>query len=739
MSQIAKVVVEIALDREFDYLIPAHLADSVVIGSQVVIPFGHRKIYGYVIGLAAQSARADLKPIIDLAAPKPLITDRILELAKWMADYYATPLEQVLKTILPSPVRSRKAKHKEQRLVRVIADQAMAVDLDRLKRRSPKQAAVLDFLRTHGQAAMPVLTRDLGATTAMIRSMEKKGWVGVDSENVDRNPFQNQQVLPTQPFALMPQQQDALDTIKKAVDTGDPSVVLLFGVTGSGKTEVYLQALQYVRQQGKGAIILVPEISLTPQTVERFRSRFAEGIAVLHSHLSIGERHDEWHRIRDGRAQIAIGARSALFAPIENLGLIIVDEEHEHTYKQEEAPRYHARDMAVVRGRMERCPVILGSATPSLESYCNVLRGKYTMSRLPHRVDHRQMPVLRIVDMRADKEKEGRVNVLSQILREAIQLRLDRGEQTILFLNRRGYSTSLVCPSCGYVAQCEHCSVAMTYHKKADELRCHICGSTRKVPARCPESACGDPAFRFAGVGTQKVEDIVSRVFPRAQVERMDSDTMTRKDSYGRILGDFRSGKIDILLGTQMIAKGLDYPNVTLVGVINADTTLHMPDFRASERAFQLLTQVAGRAGRGDVAGEVIVQTFTPFHPSIQAARRLDYDGFYDQEIAYRKELSYPPFSHLVCLTVRGPVEQAVSYAADQLISKLKPALSNQVMVGGPSPAPLARIKGLYRYQIMFRAPTTARITSALKPLLRSFKWPPKVHCAVDIDALSIL
>jgi primosomal protein N' (replication factor Y) len=370
--------------------------------------------------------------------------------------------------------------------------------------------------------------------------------------------------------------------------------ILLFGVTGSGKTEVYLQGIQHALDQGKGAIMLVPEISLTPQTLERFRGRFGNEIAVLHSHLSEGERHDEWHRIRSGKARIVVGARSALFAPVENLGVILVDEEHEGSYKQEEAPRYHARDVAVMRGKMHKAAVVLGSATPSVESYHNALRGKYELVRLSRRVDDRQMPNLRIIDMRLDSGVSGKPGILSRDLVDAVRLRMDRGEQTMLFLNRRGFSTSMICPTCGHVATCPNCSVSLTFHKHAGELRCHYCGEAQRVPDRCPNAECRDPAFKFSGTGTERVESIIRQCFPHAVIQRMDRDTMTAKDSYRKVLGDFRTGKIDILVGTQMIAKGLHFPNVTLVGVINADTTLNIPDFRAAERTLQLLIQVAG-------------------------------------------------------------------------------------------------------------------------------------------------
>ncbi|MGH7993974.1 MAG: replication restart helicase PriA, partial [Limisphaerales bacterium] len=504
-------------------------------------------------------------------------------------------------------------------------------------------------------------------------------------------------------------------------------VFLLHGVTGSGKTEVYLQALAHALEQGKGAIVLVPEISLTPQTVERFKARFSSGrlqtlVAVLHSRLSAGERHDEWHKIRQGRARIVIGARSAIFAPVEPLGLIIVDEEHEHTYKQEEAPRYHARDVAIMRGQMENAVVVLGSATPSLESYYNCQKGKYTLLELPERVDNQKMPHVRVVDMRQAAKEKG-PPIFSPQLKEAITRRLERGEQTILFLNRRGYSTALQCPKCGFVANCPNCSLALTYHRPEQKLRCHLCGFMDAVPAVCPNMKCKNPAIRFAGTGTQKVEETLAKLFPNARVRRMDADTMKRKDDYRKTLGDFRTGKTDILVGTQMIAKGLHFPNVTLVGIIYADLALHQPDFRAGERTFQLLTQVAGRAGRGDVEGEVFVQAFTPFHPAIQYARRHDFTGFYEQEIEFREQLKYPPVSRIALLTLRGRNEDKVKFSAGHLRKVLESTVHSpqptvgwggaksdcglktvdfrDLVIAGPAPAPLLRAEQFYRYQIM--------------------------------------
>jgi primosomal protein N' (replication factor Y) len=519
------------------------------------------------------------------------------------------------------------------------------------------------------------------------------------------------------------------------------SVFLLHGVTGSGKTEVYLQALAHTLEQGKGAIVLVPEIALTPQTVERFKARFSSGplqttVAVLHSHLSAGERHDEWHKIRQGRARIVIGARSAIFAPVDPLGLIVVDEEHEQTYKQEEAPRYQARDVAIVRGRMEGATVVLGSATPSMESYYNCAKGKYTLLTMLERADDKKMPRVRIIDMRQTLRKGSVIPIFSPQLQEGIAQRLERKEQVILFLNRRGYSTSLQCPLCGFVAGCPNCSVSLTYHRQEQKLRCHICNHSEPVPPACPNANCRNPQIRYAGLGTQKVEDILGKLFPQARTVRMDSDALKRKDDFRRILGDFRIGKIDILVGTQMIAKGLHFPNVTLVGIIFADMALHHPDFRAGERTFQLLTQVAGRAGRGDVEGEVVVQAFTQFHPAIQYARRHDFTGFYGQELEFREQLKYPPFSRIALLTLKGRNEEKVKFSSDHLKRELDGLLAGfkDLILAGPAPAPLLRAETFYRYQIMLRVQRMTALSQRLARLSRTLVLPEDVTLSIDVD-----
>jgi len=734
---IAKVVVDLALDREFDYRIPPQLADAVRVGSRVAVPFGRRHAQGYVVGLAETSAYGQLKEIGEVVGKKPLLSDKMLELTRWMGRYYCCPVELCVKCALPEVVRKAQISWKERQYVKpgTISPEDMA----KLRKRAPKQARVLDILaKSEGMFAAKLVERaDTDAAT--IKRLAAKGYVVVTDKADERDPFGGEVFLPTEPLALTAEQAESLALCKQAIDEpGKP--VLIHGVTGSGKTEIYLQAIDHALHQGKDSIVLVPEISLTPQTVERFRARFpGQEITVLHSHLSAGERHDQWHKIRDGRSHIVIGARSAVFAPVQALGLIVVDEEHETSYKQEEAPRYNARDLAVMRGQFERAAVVLGSATPSLESFYNAQRGRYALSTLSHRVDHKKMPLMRIVDMRLEAIRTKGMYVLSRRLRDAIQARLDKNEQVILFLNRRGYATHMFCPKCGYVGMCPNCSVALTYHRQAGQLNCHLCGYTAGAPKACPNPECRDPAIRFAGMGTEKVESAIQNAFPKARVQRMDSDMMTRKSLYREILGAFRVGKIDILVGTQMIAKGLHFPSVTLVGIIHADMALHLPDFRAGERTFQLLVQVAGRAGRGDVEGEVIVQTFTPHKEAIQFARQHDYCGFYEYEIDARRPFHFPPFSRVVCLTLRSRSEEKAKFIGAALERDLKKKAGADVVIGELAAAPLARVQGQYRYQIILRTGRILELTAVIAQVTGSMKLPDDVTLAIDVDPISLL
>ena len=757
---IARVSLEIALRKEFDYLIPPELEGKVDVGSRVQVPFGARKILGVVTAVAEESAHAKLKSIVKVIGAQTLVTPKVLALARWIADYYCCAPEIALKSVLPEVVRKEKSGWRERLFVRALPSSG---DFPKLPKR---QLEVWHILEERRELPLTELLELAGTTASTVRRLEDRGLVAITAEISERDPYAGEHILATQPIVMNEAQTAALDVIKGAMNRSEDgglkmedgkgrpfsilhspsSTFLLHGVTGSGKTEIYLQAIAHALEQGKGAIVLVPEISLTPQTVERFKARFSSGklqtlVAVLHSHLSAGERHDEWHKIRQGRARIVIGARSAIFAPVEPLGLIVVDEEHEHTYKQEEAPRYHARDVAVVRGQREGAVVVLGSATPSLESYHNCKTGKYTLLELPERVDNQKLPYVRVVDMRQAARGSKGPPIFSPQLKEAITQRLERGEQTILFLNRRGYSTALTCTQCGFVANCPNCSLALTYHRPEQTLRCHLCGYNEAVPTVCPNEKCKNPTIRYSGLGTQKVEDVLGKLFPRARIKRMDADVMKRKEDYRKVLGDFRAAKIDILIGTQMIAKGLHFPNVTLVGIIYADMALHQPDFRAGERTFQLLTQVAGRAGRGDVEGEVFVQAFTPFHPAIQFARRHDFVGFYEQEIEFREQLKYPPVSRVALLTVRGHNEDKVKFSATHLrreLDKLAAASLSDLRIAGPAPAPLLRAETYYRYQLMLRTRAMSRLSGALAKLIAELTLPEDVMLTVDIDPVNL-
>src|SRR5438477_731536 len=613
-----RVIVDRTIHRELDYLVPETLSERVGVGSRVRVPFREKSALATVVAVLDHSKAEGIRPIEAIIGEAPILSEGLLELARWISTYYCCPIEAVMRSLLPQVIRRAEVGWKKQLFVRP-ARKIDNEEIEKLRRRAPRQAELLDAI---SKLQAPVRAADLLRQTSFdnqtLRALVKRGLAELREEAIVREPHGDEQFIATSNLELNAEQVLALKEITQLLDSPESArPILLHGVTGSGKTEIYLQAIRAALERGRSAIVLVPEISLTPQTVERFKGRFAEAqdaVAVLHSHLSEGECHDEWHKIHSGRARIVIGPRSAVFAPLKNLGLIVVDEEHENTYKQEEAPRYHARDVAVVRARMEKCVVVLGSATPSLESYHNAARGKYRLATLTQRIDEKQMPLMRIVDLRQERRKEKAIPILSERLRSAVADRLEKGEQTILFLNRRGFSTSLLCSNCSQALNCPNCSVALTFHRHVTRLSCHLCGHTAAVPKKCP--ACGKDALIYAGFGTEKVESTVAYIFPKATVRRMDADSMTRKEAYRETLRNFRAGKIDILVGTQMIAKGLHFPNVTLVGIINADLSLHLPDFRAGERTFQLLTQVAGRAGRGETAGEVLVQPDLPFRLS---------------------------------------------------------------------------------------------------------------------------
>jgi len=743
-SAYVRVVIDRAIHRELDYLVPETLAERVGVGSRVRVPFRDKSGLATVVALLEQSEAKGIRPIAAVVGEAPIVSEPMLELARWISAYYCCPIETVMRSLLPQVIRRAEVGWKKQLFVQP-GRKIDNAEIEKLRKRAPRQAELLEAIsRLEAPVRAAQLLRQTSLDNQTLRALVKRGLAELREEAVVRDPHADEQFIATSNLILNEEQTVALKEITQALESPENArPVLLHGVTGSGKTEIYLQAIRATLSRGRTAIVLVPEISLTPQTVERFKGRFAEeqdAVAVLHSHLSEGERHDEWHKIHSGRAHIVIGARSAVFAPLKNLGLIVVDEEHETTYKQEEAPRYHARDIAVVRAKIEKCVVVLGSATPSLESYYNATTGKYRLATLTQRVDEKQMPLMRIVDLRQERRKEKAAAILSERLRAAIADRLEKREQTILFLNRRGFSTSLLCSNCGEARNCPNCSVALTFHRHpaaAGRLSCHLCGHTAAVPRKCP--ACGKDALIYAGFGTEKVESTVAHIFPKATVRRMDADSMTRKEAYRETLRNFRAGKIDILVGTQMIAKGLHFPNVTLVGIINADLALHLPDFRAGERTFQLLTQVAGRAGRGETSGEVFVQTYTPFSPSIQFARHHDFAGYFQQELEFRERCDFPPFKHAILITVRSTHEGRAKLSAETLVRRLKESLGSEFILGDATPAPLEKLQGQFRFHILIRGEAIMRLSRLVRETLDKLPFPEDVTVAVDVDPYQLL
>ena len=705
--QAARILVDGQSDLVLDYGIPPEAGD-VKPGCRVQVPLRNRTATGTVLTLSepAPAWKDRLKPILKLIDPEPLISPVMMNLASWAADYYSVALDQMIRCLLPETVRQENTAEKMRKMVYLEKTPAQE-ELDALYRKAPRQAQML---------------------------------ISLKEEAVHRDPSTGEQFVPTQPMKLNSQQQKALEEITAMCAAERKKPVLLQGVTGSGKTEVYLQAVSQIVKSGKSALIMVPEISLTPQTVQRFKSRFAElpsSVAVLHSLLSDGERFDEWHAIRSGKARIVIGPRSAVFAPLQNLGLVIVDEEHDASYKQESSPRYHGRDLAVLRAHLENCAVLLGSATPSLESIHNALTGKYSLVKLTERADGQQLPLIRILDMKTEGRNKSGPNVISERLRMSIDRRLDKGEQVILLLNRRGFARSIQCPDCGHVVTCLHCSLPLTYHRTEDRLMCHLCGFKALPPRSCPE--CRSANILLQGYGTQKVEELLRRTFPAARITRVDADVARRKNAVRTILNQFRAHKIDILLGTQMIAKGLDFPNVTLVGVLNADLGLHIPDPRAGERTFQLLTQVAGRAGRGDLSGEVIIQTFTPQSPSLQYARHHDTDGFAAQELEMRRTFDLPPFTHIAVLTIRSQHESMAEFATQTLAARLRGMLPPPATMTDPMPAPIPRAHGQFRFQITVKGPSARILSRTLRKLVQEAGLGEDLTAVIDVDAMSFM
>ena len=743
----AKVATDAALDKTFDYIIPPDFENKVMAGSRVVVPFGNRTLEGYVLGVSKTTDyKGKLREIKEVIGDRPWMSEHILKLVSWMATYYMAPIELCLKAVIPAPIRNtNKGDGFQSRLYieSLIDDEEELSQIADLKL-TERQLALMNALFDQGALPMGAFASEQKTTPATLRKLEEKGLVKIFEKTERRDPLAGKNFLPSKPLPLTEEQANAkkiiCDAISQACDLEKPAPkpILLFGVTASGKTEVFLQSIAEVLAVGKSAIVLVPEISLTPQTIQRFASRFGKITAVLHSKLSDGERHDEWHRIYTGEARVVVGPRSAVFAPVHNLGLIIVDEEHEPSYKQEEAPRYNARDIAVMRANYEHAATILGSATPSLESWHNSNNGKYIIASMPNRASKQMSkPNTIIVDMRLEAMGKAAPPVFSKDLIDAIKRRLTTGEQVMLFLNRRGYAPHVTCPACGHTEECEDCATGMTYHIDDNRLRCHLCGIERSCPSVCPQ--CGCENYKFTGIGTQRIEAIAKKLFPSAKIQRMDADITARKHSHEEILARFRAREIDILIGTQMITKGLDFPNVSLAGILNADSALHIPDFRAGERTFQLIAQMAGRTGRGLLPGDVYVQTQTPEAPAIKFAATENFSAFAAQELSDRKELDYPPYSKYICITLKAESNDAVSAYADLLAQQLDSISNERFRVLGPSPAPLERIKKYWRHQISIFTNKTNLVLAYLKEAQKTLPPPNGVTIAIDIDALNTM
>lgn len=776
---IAEVIVDVttkAIDRPFDYRVPDRFKGLVKAGMRVVVPFGPRKIQGFVTKIKEETdvQSGNIKDIVDLFDLSPVLTDELLELSHWLTEktlsYHITALQSMLPAAMKAkyekeiqvlsaeelpqslkelfgqqesilyadippeqlkPIQkhvqkghlevryhvSQKSGKKKVRTLQIaVTKEKLEEKQKQLKKNAVKQKALLTFLFQANETTF--LAKDLqqqtGASSQTIKALIQEGLLTESYEEIYRDPYRDREFTPSTPLDLTKEQAEAAKPIHQAVSDDKHETFLLHGVTGSGKTEIYLQTIDHVLQKGKEAIVLVPEISLTPQMVQRFKERFGSNVAVLHSGLSTGEKYDEWRKIHRKEVKLVVGARSAVFAPFENLGMIIIDEEHESSYKQEEMPRYHAKDVAIERAGRHQCPVVLGSATPSLESYARAKKGVYTLLTLKRRVNQQQLPHVSLIDMR-EELRNGNRSMFSEELMLRLKEVLERKEQAVLFLNKRGYSSFVMCRDCGYVEQCPHCEISLTYHRFQKRLKCHYCGHEAPVPAECPE--CHSEHIRYFGTGTQRVEEELTKVLPEARVIRMDVDTTSRKGAHEKLLTSFGNKEADILLGTQMIAKGLDFPDVTLVGVLSADTSLHIPDFRSSEKTFQLLTQVSGRAGRHEKAGSVIIQSYTPSHYSIELTKQHDYEAFYEQEMLHRRHQSYPPFYFLAMVTVSHEEVTKAAHVTDKIVQFLKMNCTPNTRILGPAASPIAKIKDRYRYQCVIKYKRENELASLLRKI----------------------
>lgn len=779
MNQIAKVVVDVPVmqtNKPYDYLIPPELVTQLEKGMRVEVPFGARNIQGFIVDIVDDTQfDGEMKEIIRPLDLEPVLNEELLQLGEDMADQvyafrihcYQTMLPAVLKAkydkefylvngnneellfdvfegkdtlswdkaiekdvlvqllkwkkqgivdvryLVKNQAKVKKIKHYQSTLSeREIEDLLFTVSKNAVRQRD----LLLALMTTREEVLTAKEFNDeFDIQSAILRTGVKKGWLKEIEEEVYRDPFADREFARTEALNLNEGQVNAYQTVMDAIEKERHEVFLLKGITGSGKTEVYMQLIAEVLKKGQTALMLVPEIALTPQMVTQFKGRFGEEVAVMHSRLSTGEKFDEWRKIKRGDANVVVGARSSIFSPVENLGMIIIDEEHETTYKQEENPKYHARNVAIYRGEFHNCPVILGSATPSLESRARAQKNVYTLLELNERANQKALPSVEIIDMRDEFQKNNRSN-FSLILQEKINDRLLKKEQIVLLLNRRGYSSFIMCRDCGFVLECPNCDISQTFHMDTKGMKCHYCGHEQGVPKNCPK--CRSHQFRYYGTGTQKIEKELKDLFPEANIIRMDVDTTRKKGSHEKLLSAFGRGEADILLGTQMIAKGLDFPNITLVGVINADTSLNLPDFRSSEKTFQLLTQVSGRAGRSELTGEVIVQTFNPDHYAIRYAQLHNYNGFYRQEMSLRHQGGYPPYYFTTQITVSDKDEDKAHAKIYEINALIRKQMGPQTIVLGPSKSSIAKMNNRYYFQLLIKYKQEAKLHEVLKRIL---------------------
>jgi primosomal protein N' (replication factor Y) len=807
MREIVEVAVGLPVFKTFHYLIPEKMKDSLKIGMRVLVPFKGRKVTGFAIDFPdhpPKEAGEKLKEVEDLLDEAPLIDPQMLRFCRWIADYYIYPLGEVVKTGLPpglhlkseliltltqngmealargklEPVQERIFREIERcgkvtlkRVLKRYSGEVLRSQLFSWKREGllnidagmedkeikpkfekivqfqrkeflqplpRKQAEILKLLEEKGEVSCSGLSKMVKSPSKAVQSLQAKGLIAILRREVCRDFSVRSELKPYPKPELTSDQEAVLSGILNGVHSERFSPFLIYGVTGSGKTEVYLRAIEEVLKQRREAIVLVPEISLTPQLLSRFKDRFGENLSLLHSKLGRGERYDQWRKIWKGEVKIAVGARSAIFAPFRNVGIIIVDEEHDPSYKQEEKLKYHARDLAVVRAKQDDATLLLGSATPSLESFHNVDRGKFRLLRLPERVEGRPLPHVEVVDMRNEK------GLLSEKVRAALEKNIEDQKQSLIFLNRRGFAHFILCPDCGFTFKCPNCSVTLTYHLRDRSLRCHYCDYQTRAPGDCPQ--CQGHRLQGVGMGTERLEQEIRSLFPGTQVGRMDRDTTSRRRSHQQILKGLESGKIDILVGTQMIVKGHDFPNVTFVGVVSADTSLHFPDFRSSERTFQLLTQVAGRAGRGEAFGGVVIQTFSPDHYSIQRAKDHDFIGFYQEEVQFRKALDYPPFSRLINFRLTGNSEKKTKSLSEVMgrigQDLLKRSYERGIEILGPSPAPFAKMRGKFRWQMLAKGKSPKLLHGFARELAFRLEEETRgkgVTLDIDVDPVFIL